>query len=146
MAHFITDLDARKHTRDASADRRGTWALLSQLVFSSDVLQRKVIVPMGFVTDFASVPRIPVAYLLTGDCGHAAAVLHDWAYTSHLCTRSEADALFHEALLAGGEPRWRAWLMWLGVRIGGAGPYRAAGQKQPWHVEYLVNALHPDGP
>jgi hypothetical protein len=146
MSHFVTDLDVRKYTHDASADGRGTWALLAPLVYSSDILRRMVTVPAGFITDFASVPRLPVAFLLAGNCGHAAAVLHDWAYTSHFITRSRADAMFREALIAGGEPAWRAWFMWAGVRIGGAHPYRAAGQKQPRYVASLVDALHPEGP
>lgn len=138
MSHFVTDLDVRKHLVDTSADKRGTWSLLSPLVFVSDVLGSTVTVPSGFITDFASVPRLPVAYLLAGDCGHAAAVVHDWLYTSHKVgdkpvKRDMADAVFREALQAGGET-WRAWLMWAGVRVGGSGPYNAAGQTQPLNV------------
>jgi hypothetical protein len=123
----------RKLTRDASADRRGTWKLLNALVYVSDIAGA-ITVPAGFLTDFASVPRLPVAYLLAGDCGHAAAVLHDFLYTTHQVDRSTADAVFKEALITGDEPGWRAWLMWLGVRLGGAGPWNAAGQRQPPHV------------
>ncbi len=146
MSHFVTDLDVRKHTHDTSADKRGTWTLLAPLVYVSDVLGRMVTVPSGFVTDFASVPRLPVAYLLAGDSGHEAAVLHDWAYTSHFCTKAEADAMFREALLCGGEPGWRAWMMWAGVKIGGQGPYDAAGQKQPPQVAPFVSAGAQEAP
>lgn len=129
MSHFITDLDVRKLTHDASADQRGSWRLLSPLVYSSD-LAGTITVPSGFLTDFASVPRLPVTFLLAGDCGHAAAVIHDFLYTTHQVSRATADAVFREALRAGGEPGWRAWLMWAGVRIGGSRPYEADGQKQ----------------
>lgn len=139
MSHFVTDLDVRKHTHDTSADQRGTWTLTAPLVYHSDRLRRFVTVPAGFVTDFASVPRIPVAFLLAGDCGQEAAVIHDFLYVTHEVDRATADSVFREALLAGGEPRWRAWLMWAGVRIGGAGPYEADGQKQAPHVAPFVN-------
>ena len=144
MSHFVTDLDVRKLARDPSADKRGTRQLLAPLVYCSDLLGREIVVPTGFVTDFASVPRIPVAYLLTGGCAERAAVVHDWFYTTHEVDRATADAVFHEAILAEGEPRWRAWLMWAGVRIGGAGPYQAAGQKQPAHIEHIIDYTHPE--
>jgi hypothetical protein len=141
VSKFITPLDARKLGRDASADQRGTWKLLAPLVYESDRLHRMITVPGGFLTDFASVPRVPIAHLLTANCGHEAAVIHDWLYTSHEVSRRDADAVFEEALLAGGEPRWRAWLMWAGVRIGGGGPYEAAGQRQPEYVRSVIDQV-----
>jgi hypothetical protein len=133
MSHFVTDLEVRWHTTDTSPDKRGTRSLLSPLVYSSDLLGRLVIVPAGFVTDFASVPRIPVAFLLAGDAAHEAAVVHDWLYSTHEVDRATSDAVFREACLIG-EPAWRAWLMWLGVRVGGMVPYLAKGQRQPAHI------------
>lgn len=129
--YFITDLDVRKKAADVSSDGRGTWILTSDLIYHSWVLKRTITVPAGFVTDFASVPRLPIAFLLAGDEGHAAAVLHDWLYTAHICTRAEADEVFLEALEIGGEPWWRRNLMWLGVRVGGGSAWDAAGPTQP---------------
>lgn len=146
MSHFVTDLDARELTRDTSADKRGTRKLLAPLVYASDRLGRTVTVPAGFVTDFASVPRIPVAFLLAGGCADPAAVIHDWLYTTHEVDRATADAVFREAILAGGDPSWRAWLMWAGVRIGGARPYEADGQKQLPDVASAISAAHPFQP
>ncbi len=146
MSHFVTDLHVRRHWRDTSTDKRGTWTLLAPLEYVSDLLNRVITVPTGFVTDFASVPRIPIAYLLTGDSGHEAAVVHDFLYTSHEVERDLADAVFREALLCGGEPGWRAWAMWVGVRIGGGGPYHAAGQPQPEHVAAAITAASLEAP
>lgn len=139
MSHFVTNLDARKLGRDASADKRGSWKLLKPLVYQSD-RAGEITVPAGFITDFASVPRLPVAYLLTANCGHEAAVVHDWLYTTHAVDRRTADAVFEEALAAGGEPVWRVWLMWAGVRIGGAGPWAARGQQQLPHVAQVIES------
>lgn len=146
MSQFITPLDARKLGRDASADKRGTWKLLAPLVYESDVAARTLTVPAGFITDFASVPRIPIAHLLAANCGHEAAVIHDWLYSTHQVTRAKADAIFEEALLVGGEPGWRAWLMWAGVRIGGSGPWDAAGQKQLPHVAEVMDYARQEAP
>jgi hypothetical protein len=128
---------------DGSHDGRGTWQLLAPLLYLSDVLKGLVTVPLGFVTDFASVPRIPVAFWLAGDCAHAAAVLHDWLYTSHQVDRGTADAVLREAAMVGGVPAWRAWTMWAGVRIGGAGAWRADGQDQPAPVAATLEAVAP---
>jgi hypothetical protein len=143
LSRFLTDLDVRRHVLDTSADKRGTWSLLHRFGYYSELLGHNVWVPKGFVTDFASVPRIPVAFLLAGNSAQEAAVIHDWLYTAHKVgrlevTRAMADAVFKEAALASDVAGWRAQMMYLGVRIGGAGPYRADGQPQ---TEPEVRAL-----
>lgn len=80
-------------------------------------------VPADFVTDFASVPRWPLTFALLGQYGHAAAVLHDWLYTTGQLSRTDADRVFLNALRSCGIARWRSWLMFSGVRIGGASRY-----------------------
>jgi len=96
------------------------WVLDEPLHFEGQI---SVTVPAGFVTDFASVPRIPLAYLLTGDTVHAAAVVHDYLYQTHLCSRAEADEIFYEAMAATDVPAWRRWLMYRAVRMFGGGAY-----------------------
>lgn len=89
----------------------------------------------GFQSDLASVPRalpVLVRFWFRGPLPTAhAAILHDWLYTkglpldeNHEPSRSEADDLFHEALLVSGETHWGARVMWLGVRAGGWWPWR----------------------
>lgn len=129
MSQFLTPLDARR-IEDTSHDGRGTWQLLAPLVYQSDVAGITVTAPTGFVTDLASVPRLPFAYLLTGGVGHAAAVIHDALYITHVTTRETADNVFYEALLVLGIPRWQASLMWFGVRIGGWIGWKRLGQDQ----------------
>lgn len=111
MSRFLTPLRAEKSG--------GVWTILQPLIYESDVAQKVFIVPEGFVTDFASVPRIPLAFLLTGDSAHEAAVVHDWLYRKDIVTRSVADAVFAEAAKISGEAGWKSWLMWAGVRLGG---------------------------
>lgn len=102
------------------------WMLTSELAFSSAVLNRLVIVPIGFVTDFASVPRAPFTYWLFGGVGDEAAVVHDYLYSYGEVPRKVADAVYREALLAGGVSAWRAAAMWAAVRALGASHYRPA--------------------
>ncbi len=76
-------------------------------------------VPVGFKTDFASVPRIGVIYAMLGDCAHEPAVVHDWLYYAGLTTRAKADDVLFEAMEVIGVPAWRAFPIYWGVRLGG---------------------------
>lgn len=105
------------------ADGSGQKRLLEPLVFESLVAKQIFIVPAGFVTDLASVPRLPVVFWLTGAAADTAAVVHDYLYSTGRVPRAMADAVFREASAVEGVPGWRRWLMWAGVRLGGASHY-----------------------
>ena len=105
----------------ASADR----ILLAPLVFDSVLLDRRITVPEGFVTDFASVPRAPLTYWLFGGIGDEAAVVHDFLYERGLVTREQADDVYLEALQACGVAKWRRLAMWTAVRAFGSSRYVA---------------------
>lgn len=121
---FLTSLEVRWLPDD------GTAELLKELVYQSASLRAAIVVPKGFVTDFASVPRLPITFALTGDTAHEAAVVHDYLYQTHRAggcaiERAQADGVFLEAMEATGIPWWRRRLMWSGVRIGGWGSWRS---------------------
>lgn len=79
----------------------------------------ELVVPEGFVTDFASVPRLPVVYLAVGNTGHKAAVMHDWLYHTRLFSREAADSYFYHALRESGVNWFYAQAMYRAVRLGG---------------------------
>jgi hypothetical protein len=96
------------------------WRLLAELRYDSAVLGARLIIPAGFETNFASVPRAPFAFWLAGDVGRKAAVVHDFCYSSHVAReRYLADSVFYEALRAEGVSAVTAWLMYVAVRWGG---------------------------
>lgn len=101
---------------------RKSWRLLDDLTFGD------VKVPKGFITDYASIKvfhnllLFPV-YALFATYGNYAATIHDYLYSMGTRSRSECDDIFYKALRAEGVARWRARLMWLGVRIGGKSSY-----------------------
>lgn len=106
----------------ASADR----VLLGVLAFDSVLLNRVIIVPAGFVTDFASVPRAPFTYWLFGGVADEAAVVHDFLYETGIVPRDVADDVYLEALEACGVAAWRRRAMWAAVRAFGARRYMPA--------------------
>jgi len=99
---------------------RALWKLLTPLWYESSHLGRIIVVPEGFVTDFATVPRfLPISWWLAGDTAHAAATVHDYLYTTQAASKNDADRVFYEAMALNGEPAWRRWLMWQAVRVFG---------------------------
>ena len=120
MSRFTTTLKTEQ------TDRR-TYKLLDDLVLADDY-QRTIIVPAGFITDFASIQVLHNAFLfvlfaLVAGYGNYAATVHDFLYFGGQVSRKDADAILYRALRAEGVARWRAWLFWAGVRIGGAKHY-----------------------
>lgn len=78
----------------------------------------RVVVPAGFETDLATVPRLLWPICAPHDPRYAgAAVLHDYLYDWDGFTRVVADGIFYEAMRALGTPRWKAVMMYVGVRL-----------------------------
>jgi hypothetical protein len=76
-------------------------------------------VPIGFMTDFASVPQ-PLWIILPrwGKYGNAA-VIHDYCYWEQRRSRLESDRIFREAMEVLEVPKWQICVMYYAVRLGG---------------------------
>lgn len=95
-----------------------TWNVLRE-DFIVKYYDTTFIIPAGFVTDLASVPRIPVFYAIVANKGKKAAVIHDWLYQEKILSRKQADKAFYDALEAQGVDWVTKNIMYSGVRIGG---------------------------
>jgi hypothetical protein len=135
MSYFVGDLDSRLVN-----ERKDHHRLLAPFAFYSDLIGETIVVPMGFVTDFASVPRIIGAWLLYGGKGKRAAVIHDWLYSTQKLSRAVADAVFEEALKASGYAAWEVGGMYAGVRVGGWVAWNKKNVPQDRHVEEIMEA------
>jgi hypothetical protein len=116
MSKFLTELET------SLLDNDRTWELDAELIYQSDLLSTVITVPNGFQTDFASVPRVPIAYGLFGGKAHREAVIHDYLYridSKPVATRKQADDVFYEAMKLRGKSWFVRWCMWSGVRLGG---------------------------
>lgn len=117
-AQFLTELDIRDID-----DSMGV--LLADLIYASEILNDTICVPAGFETDFASVPRVPIAYTAFGDRAHRESVIHDWLYFNGEVSRATADKVFLEAMKARGKKLWIRTAMYWGVRMGGWAAWNA---------------------
>ncbi len=85
----------------------------------------------GFVTDFASVPRVLWwAFPKWGLYGNAA-VIHDWLYWEKNRSREEADRIMLEAMEVLHVPRYKQILIYHAVRMFGGW----AWQRNTWDKE-----------
>ena len=102
-----------------------TWCLCAEFDFASEVLERLIRIPSGCDTDFASIPRALWSWLPpTGRYGKAA-VVHDWLYrTPGQASRLDADRVLLEGMTVLQVSRFTRWLIYSGVRVGGAGSYK----------------------
>lgn len=108
---FLTELDVRLKDDDS------IWVLESPLIYYSPLVG-KVEVPKGFETDFASVPRIPVAYWLYGSRAHREGVIHDFLFRKDCIPRPSfmtANKVFLEAMECRGKPWYVRWPMYSAV-------------------------------
>lgn len=125
MSEFLTKLEVEQ-IEDSSHEGRGTWKLMEELGYHSDLLGI-ITVPKGFVTDFASVPRIPLLFDIAGARGNLAGTVHDFLYDSSCelpVTRKQADGVLREALIVQGVSKWIAFGMYLAVRVFASSHYR----------------------
>ena len=119
MSYFIEPLAAEQLGR-------WEWRLIRELQLA-DPERGLIVVPAGYLTNFASIRELRVwlvlIYALLVGYGNASCAVHDWLYDQGRLTRRQCDDVLYRALRAEGVARWRAWLFWAGVRIGGARYY-----------------------
>lgn len=94
------------------------WRMLNTFSFI-DKEHGEITVPVDFVSDGITLPRIPIVLALFDGYGFPAGIVHDYLYTTGVLGRKHSDEVFYRALRELGIARWRAWLMYFGVRCFG---------------------------
>jgi len=82
-------------------------------------------VPIGFITDGASIPRLFWSFVGSPFTGlyRRAALIHDYLYATQTTKRSYADRIFLEAMKDLGVSWWKRRVMYLAVRGWGWRPW-----------------------
>ena len=118
MGHFIGDLDVRL----ISDQKSPVWSLLAVFGYLSDTYGL-IQAPIGFTTDFMTIPRIAGLYDELGNRGRMAGVIHDWMYQSKLFPRETCDQILREMLLIDGFTDIQAQECYIAVRAAGWSHY-----------------------
>lgn len=114
---FLDGVLTREYVKDG-VSQPSQFVVWEALYYISKALTTWI-VPRGFITDFASIPRLLRWVFNINGKSRRAAVLHDYLYVMQITTRAEADAMFLEALEACGVDWATRQSMYLGVRSGG---------------------------
>ena len=81
------------------------------------------VIPAGFVTDGASIPRVVWSFSHPAAEFFEAAVIHDWMYDNAIQTKAYADRVFRDVALLYGAKRWKVGLAYRAVKRFGIGAY-----------------------
>lgn len=159
------DTIAAKRLPTYDRDHRALWRVLEPLLYWSPSLQCWLVVPAQFVTNYASVPRMPIIYAWCGDRVYEPPGLHDLGYTLRgflvatvddqfrilsmelvPFSREQIDAVFLESLLLQPDAvdEATAHAMHLGVRLGGESSWLAETTvDQPEFIRKLILPAEP---
>lgn len=120
ISKFLTELSV-----SPIGDDDKLWRTNEELQYQSHIFNGVITVPKGFVTDFSSVPKVPVVYETFGNRAHRESVIHDFLYQTHLVSKWKADRIFLEAMKARNKPIWVRYGMYWGVVLGGFSAYKS---------------------
>ena len=104
------------------------WVLGSDLVFSIRDTGQRIVVPRGFVTDFASVPRVFWTIFPKHGEYTRAAIVHDYLYWEQQCTREQADELFEIVMEDSEVDTTSRYTIYAAVRVWGGGAWEGNEQ------------------
>jgi hypothetical protein len=134
-----------------------TWRLTRPLIYTG-LRGDTWVVPSGYLTDFATVPRFLHWLTLPYGAYTRAAVLHDYllglvsnyvsGHTPTLVVSSrDADGVFRLAMQELGVPFMKRWTMWAAVRVAAlTNPRRAPGRafrRDLWRVTLVLLGAAP---
>ncbi len=124
-AEFITRFEALDVSEGTETH---AFKLLKPFKVYSAVLGAIIIVPANFRFDGESIPESLRWLVPPFGLSKRGACVHDYLYRNHgyvayglfhAVTRSQADAVYHELVLAKGLPAWRATVRWAVLRAVG---------------------------
>jgi len=134
---FYGDLDVRWLTvselKSRGLDPEKSCAVLLASFYYQTEGGLLITVPVGYITDFASVPRIFWSIFPPFDPYYGApAVIHDFGYSTQgtfLCgasfNRAAVDRLFLDAMVVQDTERWRRDVIYRAVRLFGGSTWSA---------------------
>ena len=104
----------------AFGDNKAWYVYKENMLYVIGKTNDKIVVPNGFVTDYASVPKIMWLFGLSPHEQYSrAAIIHDYLYWSQGCTRAQADQLMFIAMKESKVGWLGRWLVYLAVNLFG---------------------------
>lgn len=86
------------------------------IIYTCDGKLERIYVPIGFETDFGSIPKFGSWLVHPKGSGARAYVIHDWLCFSGF-DRKKSDMIMRAALIHLHVRSWEAWIAYIAVRI-----------------------------
>jgi len=99
--------------------KRGEYELTEVFRYEDYKSGGVINIPIGFRTDFASIPRVLRWFVVGHGTTRKPATLHDYLYRETSVSRKSADDLFRQAMQEEGVSFWRCRAMYWAVRVFG---------------------------
>ncbi|MCB1987299.1 MAG: DUF1353 domain-containing protein [Burkholderiaceae bacterium] len=107
------------------------WILLEDVRYQIGATDDLIVVPAGFVTDYASIPSVLWSFGLSPHGLYSrAADIHDYLYWTQLCTREQADRLLVIAMKESDVGKFDEWAIYTGVDRGGKSSWSANAKER----------------
>ncbi|HEU4881999.1 MAG TPA: DUF1353 domain-containing protein [Longimicrobium sp.] len=126
-------------------DRPRQYVLLEPFKYVPPQGREPIVVPAGFVTDFASIPG-PLQGAFGPSVHDLPALVHDYLYWRQSCSRTQADEVFYVALDAVGVSSVRRMMIRLGLTVGGPTAYRENARERREQLPRIVPAKYREIP
>lgn len=122
------------------------FVLLEPMVYQVGTTSKTITVPAGFVTDYASIPRILWSKYSPHDQYSRAAIVHDYLCWSQLCTRPQADNLFMIAMKESEVSTVTRAAVYEGVHLGGQSSWDDNKEERKANKPRVVPVTRKDFP
>lgn len=137
----------------ALGKNRAIFLLQADIKFYSDVAGGDIVVPVGFLSDLASIPTLAWGVFMAPDNPHISlgGWVHDFLYGSvgsvtingvvkHL-TRKQCDTILaYEAMKELGASKFQQNIVYFALRAGGAGSFNTAPPNIRWKFVHIPQA------
>lgn len=95
------------------------WIVREPLTYRVGISQDKIIVPVGFVTDLASIPPALQSFIQQNGPYLLPAVVHDYLYWKQTCTRDQSDQILLLAMIEHEVPEAKRFAIYQAVHFAG---------------------------
>ena len=96
------------------------WIVREALTYRIGVSQDSVTVPVGFVTDMASIPPALQSFIQQNGPYLLPAVVHDYLYWKQTCTRDQSDQILLLAMIEHDVPETQRFAIYQAVHFAGS--------------------------
>lgn len=117
-------------------------ALMHDVPYRLPGSKRVLVIPAGFVTDFASIPPIIRPLFSHDDVHDLPGLLHDYLYWTQSCSQLQADELFREGLEEVGVEWIERLSMYIALRAFGTSAWERNAKARESKLPRVIPASH----